>query len=295
MAETAEPLDIGLVGAGKAGLVLASALSANGHRIARVWDPSEAGRARARETLGAVHVLDTAEGLGSAVEVLLLAVPDDALADAVASLAEDPRRGEGIAVLHVSGRYGAGVLEPLRAAGAITAAMHPAMTFTGDIVTERRRLEGTRFAITGPSPGLRVATRLVRDVGGVPLVVAEHDRALYHAALAHGSNHLVTLVVQATRVLQAAGVADAEAVLGPPLRAALDNAMQRGVGGATGPVVRGDVGTVAEHLSALGHAAPEVVPAYREMSLAAASLASDAGRLGREDHERLRAALANRT
>ena len=294
MAETAESLDIGLVGAGKAGLVLASALSANGHRIAGVWDPFEAGRARAREVLGAVHVPDAAEGLDSAVEVLLLAVPDDALADAVANLAKDPQRWEGVAVLHLSGRCGAGVLEPLHAAGAITAAMHPAMAFTGDIVTEVRRVEGTRFAITGTSPGLRVATRLVRDMGGVPLVVAEHDRVLYHAALAHGSNHLVTLVVQATRVLQAAGVSDAGAVLGPPLRA-LDNAVRCGAEGATGPVVRGDVGTVAEHLASLGTTAPEVVPAYRELSLAAATLALDAGRLDRERHDRLRAVLTNPT
>lgn len=295
MAEPAEPLGIGLVGAGKAGLVLASALSANGHRIAGVWDPFEAGRARARETPGAVHLPDAAEGLDSAVEVLLLAVPDDALPGAVANLAEDPQRWEGVAVLHVSGRCGAGVLEPLHAAGAITAAMHPAMAFTGDIVTEVRRVAGTRFAITGSSPGLRVATRLVRDMGGVPLVVAEHDRVLYHAALAHGTNHLVTLVVQATRVLRAAGVSDAGAVLGPPLRAALDNALRCGAEGATGPVVRGDVGTVAEHLASLGNTAPEVVPAYRALSLAAATLAFDAGRLDRERHDGLRAVLTNPT
>src|SRR5699024_6176049 len=106
-----------------------------------------------------------------------------------------------------------------------------------------------------------IAQALVVEIGGEPVVLEESARGLYHAALAHGANHLVTLASQAIRVLAAAGITDGGSLLTPLLTAALDGALRGGETTLTGPIVRGDAGTVAEHvaeLSALAGAHPEL-------------------------------------
>jgi predicted short-subunit dehydrogenase-like oxidoreductase (DUF2520 family) len=186
-------------------------------------------------------------------------------------------------VVHTAGRYGWKVLHPVVAAGGIPLAIHPAMTFTGTSL-DLARLAGCCFAVTAPSPVLPIAQALVVEMGGEPVVVEEDARALYHAALAHGANHLVTLVAQALDALASAGVEQGARVLGPLLSAALDNALGRGDAALTGPVARGDAGTVAGHLAALDDgAAADVSAAYRALARATADRALGSGRLRPED------------
>ena len=143
------------------------------------------------------------------------------------------------------------------------------MTFTGT-PADLARLAGISYGVTAPADLRAFAERLVADLGGVPEWVAEADRPLYHAALAHGANHLVTLVNEALDRLRDAGVVHPERVLAPLLRAALDNALRLGDAALTGPVSRGDAGTIAAHLDRLaatspgvGAALPGAGPAYR--------------------------------
>src|SRR6185312_6492052 len=109
---------------------------------------------------------------------------------------------------------------------------------------------------SAPGPVLPIAQALVVEMGAEPVVVAEEARPLYHAALAHGANHLVTLVSQALDLLRAAGVEHPDRVLAPLLSAALDNALRSGDAALTGPVARGDAGTVAAHLEELDRVTP---------------------------------------
>ncbi len=172
-------------------------------------------------------------------------------------------------VFHVSGRSGAAILDPLRMKGARTAAIHPVMTFTGDPASEVRRMAGARFAITASSEAaLAEAHALVRLLGGVAVEIAEDRRPLYHAALSHAANHLVTLLSGSARVLEATGAEDPYGLLAPLVRAALENSLTRGFAALSGPLLRGDDETVRGHLSALGNYCPEVLPAYRAMALA---------------------------
>ena len=97
--------------------------------------------------------------------------------------------------------------------------------------------------------------------GAEPVVVAEEDRPLYHAALAHGAGHLVTLVTEALDLLTAARVEHPARVLGPLLSAALEGALRQGDAALTGPVARGDAGTVAAHVEAVGASGVEGAPA----------------------------------
>jgi predicted short-subunit dehydrogenase-like oxidoreductase (DUF2520 family) len=220
-------------------------------------------------------------------------VPDDALADLVAGLAATGAWQPGQLVVHCSGRFGWRVLGRAVESGAIPLALHPAMTFTGtslDLV----RLTDCCFGVTAPNPVLPIAQALVVEMGAEPVVVEEELRPLYHAALAHGANHLVTLVAQSLELLRLAGVGEAGRLLGPLMSAALDNALRRGDDALTGPVARGDAGTVATHVEALTAAgAHEVLATYRALARTTADRALASGRLRAEAAEALLSALAD--
>ena len=292
----ASRLGVGVVGAGRVGAPLASALRAAGHAVVGASGGSPATLERIDSLLPAVPVLDVPEVVRRA-ELVLLTVPDDELAPLTAGLAATGAWQTGQIVVHTAGRYGWRVLEPVRAAGAIPLAIHPAMTFTGTSL-DIQRIVDCVFAVTAPTPVLPIGQALVVEVGGEPVVVAEEARPLYHAALAHGANHLVVLVAQAAQALAEAGVERPGRVLDHLLTAALDGALrseqpdvvrageERGPGAVsalTGPVVRGDVGTVREHLDVLSRldaaSALDIAPSYRVLARSAASRALAAGRI----------------
>src|SRR4051812_12337670 len=204
--DTSRPgrLTVGIVGAGRAGTVLGAALARAGHHIIAVSGVSDASRRRAAALLPDVPVVPVDEVSRSAA-LLLLTVPDDTLADLVIGLAATGAVREGQLVAHVSGAHGVGILEPATRAGALPLALHPVMTFAG-APEDLDRLSGCPFGVTAPEPLRPVAEALVVEMGGEPVWVPEEARPLYHAALAGGANHLVTLVNTAAALLADAGV-----------------------------------------------------------------------------------------
>ncbi|MEU4644936.1 Rossmann-like and DUF2520 domain-containing protein [Micromonospora sp. NPDC023814] len=284
-------LTVGVVGAGRVGAALGAALVAAGHRVAAASGGSGASRARLALLLPRVPRRSAAAVARAATDLLLLAVPDDALAGVVTDLADSGALRPGQVVAHVSGAHGLAVLAPAAAAGARPLALHPAMTFTGT-PDDLARLAGISYGVTAPAELRPLAARLVADLGGVPEWVGEADRPLYHAALAHGANHLVTLVNEAADRLRDAGVAQPEKVLAPLLRAALENALRLGDDALTGPVSRGDAGTVERHLARLAATAPESVAPYLALARRTADRAIAAGRLRPVDAESLLGVLA---
>lgn len=250
---------IGVIGAGRVGATLAAAFRLAGHEVVAGFEP--------------------------AAHLILVAIPDDALPEVVAGL---PVR-HGQIVAHTSGAHGIGVLRPVVDRGGRPLALHPAMTFTGT-AADLDRLPGVSYGVTAPDDLRAMATRLVADLGGVPEWIAEDQRALYHAALAHGANHLVTLVNEAADRLRDAGVRRPEKVLAPLLDAALHNALKLGDEALTGPVSRGDAGTVARHVAAL--AGSGSLPAYLALARRTADRAIASGRLSATDAEELLDVLA---
>jgi len=209
-------------------------------------------------------------------------VPDDTLPGLVAGLAETGAWRRGQLVFHTSGAHGLAVLAPAERAGVLGLALHPAMTLTG-AEDDLARLVAAPFGVTSRPEHRVVAEALVLEMGGEPFWVEEEDRRLYHAALVTGANHLVTLVAEAADMLRTAGVTDPARVLAPLLTAALDNGLRRGDRGLTGPVSRGDVGTVRDHLETLTERAPGSVAAYVAMAQRTTERALAAGRLKRHE------------
>jgi predicted short-subunit dehydrogenase-like oxidoreductase (DUF2520 family) len=270
-------LAVGVVGAGRVGAVLGAALVRAGHRVVAVAAVSEPSRERARRLVPAASVLPPDQVAASA-ELLLLAVPDDALPGLVLGLANSGSVGRGTLVVHTSGAHGIDVLQPLTVAGALPFALHPVMTFTGTDV-DVQRLEGACFGVTTTEVLRPAAEALVIEMGAEPVWIAAELRTTYHAGLAFAANNLVTLVTEAADVLTRAGVENPQRMLGPLLGAALDNSLRHGDRALTGPVARGDAGTVTAHLSAIRARAPEATAAYVEMSRLTALRALGAGLL----------------
>ncbi|QQM21533.1 DUF2520 domain-containing protein [Rhodococcus sp. P-2] len=277
-------LTVGIVSAGRVGTAVGAALERAGHVVSACSAVSSASVARAVKRLPDTEILPAAD-VATRSELLILAVPDDQLADLVRGLAATQAVKPGTLVAHTSGANGIAILAPLTELGALPLAIHPAMTFTGHD-EDTARLSSACFGITAADDiGYAIAQSLVLEIGGEPVRVREENRALYHAALAHGSNHLVTLVVDAVEALRASLQGDellgqqlvdgdpggvAERVLQPLLSAALDNALRRGPSALTGPVARGDAAAVDTHLRVLTDLDPELAAGYRAMSLRSA-------------------------
>ena len=270
-------LTVGVVGVGRVGSALAVALSRAGHVVTAVSGVSDASRRRAADRLPSAAV-EPADDVVRHAELILLTVPDDALAQVVNGLASVGAFRPGQIVLHTSGRHGLDVLDPATKAGALALALHPAMTFAGG-AEDVERLVGTSFGVTAPEEYRAVGEALVVEMGGEPVWVPEELRVLYHAALTWGANYLTTLVTTAAELLAQAGAERPDLLLAPLLGAALDNALRRGDAALTGPVSRGDAGTVAAHLDVLRRNAPEVVPAYVALARLTAGRAIRDGRL----------------
>ncbi|GAA1802969.1 Rossmann-like and DUF2520 domain-containing protein [Nesterenkonia flava] len=285
-------LGVGVISAGRVGAVLGAALRNAGHQVVGVHAVSEASRERAEALLPEAPVLEIPEILRRA-ELVLLAVPDDALEPLVTGLAEAGHFHTGQLVVHTSGRAGTGILSPAEQAGALTLAIHPAMTFTG-MSLDLQRLSACAFAVTADPSVLPVAQALAVEMGGEPVVIVEEDRGIYHAALAHASNHLNILTAQSAQLLRGIGVEQPDRVLGPLMRASLDNALASGEGSLTGPVARGDVGTVRQHLMLLaGSGLPaDIRGAYVAMARSATQRALERGLISETTAAELLDALA---
>jgi predicted short-subunit dehydrogenase-like oxidoreductase (DUF2520 family) len=273
-------LAVGVVSAGRVGAVLGAALAAAGHHVVATSGVSRASVRRASELLPDVPLLPPDETVTLA-DLALLAVPDDVLPGLVRGLAAAGCFRPGQIVVHTSGAHGIGVLAPAVEHGVLPLALHPVMTFTGRS-EDVQRLAACCFGVTAAvddEAAWSVGEALVVEMTGEPVRVPETVRPLYHAALAHGANHLVTLVRDCADLLSRAGVKDPERLLGPLLSAALDNALRHGDRALTGPVARGDTGTVRTHLDVLGDADAELAGTYRELAVRTAQRARAAGLL----------------
>lgn len=280
-------LKVGIISAGRVGSALGVALERAEHVVVACSAISTAARRLADRRLPDTPVLPVPDVADSA-ELLLLTVPDSELPGLVNGLAVTGAVRRGTIVAHTSGANGVMVLAPLSAQGCVPLAIHPAMTFTG-ADEDVARLSESCFGITAADEiGYAIAQSLVLEIGGEPFRVREDSRTLYHAALAHGSNHVVTLIADAVTALRAAlsgqellgqelvgdapgGVA--ERIIGPLARAALENTLARGQAALTGPVSRGDAGAVAAHLAALDAVDPALAQAYCADSLRTAQRA----------------------
>jgi len=275
------PNRLAIVGAGRVGSALGRCLAELGWKIGAVVTRGEASARRAVRFIGAGKACAGLTRQILASSVILIATPDDEIANVTQELArigEEELRGK--VVLHTSGATDSSVLEAVRKRGARVGSLHPLQSFSGVAVPA---LEGRIFTIEGETQAVRVARRIVRALGGSPVRIAGSKKVLYHAAAAMAAGHVLAVEEAATQVLVSIGMKRSEAIRGlvPLTRQVLENFERLGPRAAwTGPLSRGDYKVVGAHSSALRGSPREFAQAYESLNrLAARALSQDSDRM----------------
>ncbi|HEY2916524.1 MAG TPA: DUF2520 domain-containing protein [Candidatus Limnocylindrales bacterium] len=287
-----EPPVIGIVGAGAVGTALAVALERAGWPVAAVASRSEERRRRFRTLVPSARAFAEATALLDEVELVILAVPDDALP----RLAQELRLYSGQAMIHTSGALGAEVLEPTRAAGTQVGAFHPLVAFAD---TERAvaALHGATVAVEGDDQLADLLARMAEAIGATAVRLAPGSKAAYHAAAMLAAGGFVALLDAIAELARVAGLDEAGSLLvyGGLAEQTLGNARALGIARAlTGPMVRGDVGTIERHLDALRDHAPGVLPLYRAIAEREVAIAESRGALAPDIAVSIRNVVARR-
>jgi predicted short-subunit dehydrogenase-like oxidoreductase (DUF2520 family) len=256
---------VAIVGPGRVGTLLAVACSRAGHRVVAVAGGRPASRRRLVDLVAGARPEEEPAAAVAGADLVVLAVPDDAIEAVVTDLVRVDAVSADQRVVHVAGSQGLASLRLAALAGARTAACHPAMTVPRDS-RDPQLLVGATWAVTAATADRAWAHRFVEDLGGDPHDVADDRRVLYHAGLAVGSNAAGATVAVARKLLLAAGIADPAPFLAPLVGASTRNVLARGADALTGPVVRGDLGTIARHLEGLARDLPDLVDAYRALT-----------------------------
>ena len=271
--------DISIIGAGRLGTSLGRALAARGHRIRALACRSLRSARESRRIVGQGRPVTDLAAAAAAGRIVILCLPDEKIRAAAARLARSGVEWSGKTVLHTSGLLPAEELRPLRKCGAAAGSFHPAQSFPEKGMPPSR-FRGISFGLEGDRTALDVAARLVRDLGGRVLIISEAAKPLYHAACILASNYPVVLWQAAAGLLVRAGITGREAVrlIVPLAEGTLRSVKKLDPEVAlTGPIVRGDAGTVRAHLEALRRSAPEYLRLYRENGLAALKIAGKRG------------------
>ncbi len=238
---------VSIIGAGRLGSVLGRLLVRNGISVASVMDVHAGRRTRAARELGSAPCARYRD-LAPGTTMLFICVPDDAIGTAAETLASEGTLAPGAVVCHTSGRMPSEILAALRKKGMATASFHPCTTFTG----KETEVKGIFAAFEG-EPKAWGRVRSIADALGWTLFrLSAGRKTLYHAACVMASNYLISLLHAAEKTMKGAGFKNGLACLSPLIHATLEHVEEQGtVASLTGPIVRGDAGTVGAHLEAL--------------------------------------------
>lgn len=259
-------MKVAVIGPGRVGTLVAVTAVRAGHRVVAVAGGSETSRRRFTGLAAGVRPLDSVADAARVAELVLLAVPDDAIKTVATELVRADAVGAQRFV-HFSGVHSHQVLSSLAAAGGHIAACHPAMTVP-EGAHDPELLHGTAWAITAPAAERDWVHDLVADLGGDGFDVPADRRALYHAGLSLGSNAVAAATAAARQLLLAANVDDPARFLTPLAHASVDNIAARGASAITGPIARGDVGTIGTHLETIADDLPALTDPYMHLSTA---------------------------
>ncbi|WP_371367290.1 hypothetical protein SRRS_13040 [Sporomusa rhizae] len=265
---------IAIVGAGKVGSRLAAALQSLDYQLVGVASRTEPSSALLGRKYGIPWTTKPVEVCKQA-EIIFITTPDRSIGDVVKQIAKAQGFKAGQYVYHACGALTTNVLEPAKNCGALTGSFHPLQTFATN-ETENASLTGTFFALDGDKQAVELGRKLATELGGQWLLVPAQQRAVYHAAACIVSNYLVSLVDCATHLYKQMGISDSNAIsaLLPLITGTLNNIVQFGTPHAlTGPVSRGDVSTVTNHLAALEQCGERELQLYKSVGLYTTTLA----------------------
>jgi len=286
---SSESLRLGFVGPGTVGTALARGLAGAGYPVVAIFGRNAERLALAVERVPGAHAVENAQAVVDAADIVFLTVPDDAIRPVADGLAWSL----GKSAVHCSGASSIDLLETARGQGATVGVFHPLQTLAS-FEQATRNLPGSAITIEASDPALEEALGAMAEaLGGQPFAL-RGDKALYHASAVLACNDLVTLLDAAAGLWADLGFTKEEGLkaLLPLVRGTIENLNAIGLPNAlTGPVSRGDVGTIERNLAALSEHAPETAALYVELARRTIPIARAKGTLSDEAAARLLARL----
>ncbi|HUV53260.1 MAG TPA: DUF2520 domain-containing protein [Dehalococcoidia bacterium] len=276
---------IGFIGAGTVGTALAIRLHEQGYPVVAVASRSKSSADRLAEKVPGCKSCDCKQSVADAAELVLITTPDDAIVQVAAEL----RWHKGQSVIHCSGAHSLDILGPVKEFHSHPGAFHPLQTFA-NVSHAVQNIPGTTFALEADGDLLETLKQMATDLEGNWVQLKAGDKVLYHAAAVIACNYLVTLMKMSTDLWRAFGVSRPEAIraLLPLLRGTLNNLENIGLPNClTGPIARGDLGTIEKHLEALDKVAPSLLSTYKELGLQTIPIALSKGKIDKERAEEL--------
>ena len=278
---------IGFIGVGKVGTAFGVRLAEQGFPVVATMDivPAEAERFSA--SIPGCIVYDTAQALADATDFVFITTPDDV----ISQVAKEVSWHQGQSVIHCSGANSTAILEPARKAGAHVGCLHPCNTFAS-IAQSLENLLGSTFTLEAEEPVLTDLKRIAESLKGRWMMLRSEDKGLYHASICIACNYMYTIVDIATAMSKHFGISQTDALSAcmPILRGTLNNLEHVGFPGClTGPIARGDVGTIRTHLKALEEKEPEIAPLYKALGLHTIPIGLAKGTLSEQKAAQLKA------
>ena len=280
-----------IIGAGMVGTAIGFLLKKTGYKVIAIADKSPAALKRALQYTGGEAFRNPREAVQEA-DCILITTPDDAISSACQKIALCPAI-KGKFVFHMSGAGGLDLLESAKKAGAAVASIHPLQSFSS-IDQAIQNIPGSYFAITAAKKAQKPAKNIVRDLGGIPLFISSDQKPLYHAAACFASNYLVSLMNAVESIYQAIGLneKDAKAAYLPLVYGSLKNIEKSGsIHSLTGPIARGDFGTIKKHITAINENLPQYSSLYSSLGLITVNVAHQKGTLNARQAKTMNAIL----
>jgi len=282
-------LRLGFIGAGTVGTALAVRLSSKGYRVVAVSGRSQASARNLAQAVNGCQPLNNNQAVADTAEFVFITTPDDA----IASVASEIHWHAGQSVVHCSGADSTDILEPAKNQGANTGVFHPLQTFAS-VKQAIENMAGSTFALEAEEPLLNTLKDMATALDGNWIEVKAKDKVIYHAAAVIACNYLVTLVKLATDLWQTFDIPPHRATqaLLPLIRGTIHNIDTVGIPPClTGPIARGDTGTIKKHLDALQKIAPDILSTYRELGRQTIPIALAKGRINQRQAQELETIL----
>jgi len=264
---------VAILGLGKVGTAVGFLLRQAGYRIVAVASRSKASLTQGIVYTGGKPYLNFSAAALTA-NCIIITTSDDAIAHVCKKISSERGIRPGAKVIHMSGAGGLDLLESAQDAGAHVACIHPLQSFA-DVDGAIRNIPGSTFGITSADEIKEWSVQMVRDLGGVPFFIADADKPLYHAAACIASNYLTTLIHMVEEIYQSLGLSREDTIraIWPLVMGTIANIETKGtVQALTGPVARGDAGTIKKHAEALRNKLPALLQAYSALGILTADV-----------------------
>ena len=268
-----------IIGAGMVGTAIGYILKKAGYDIVAIADKSNAALQRAVSYTGGKSYRKPQEVLHEA-DCILITTPDDIILSVCKDIALSPLI-KGKYIFHMSGAGSLDLLEPAKEAGAAVGSIHPLQSFSS-IDNAIQNIPSSYFGITADAKAKKQAKTIVLALGGNPIYISSKQKSLYHAAACVASNYLVSLLNVVESIYQSIGIneKDAKKAYLPLIYGSLKNIELSGsIAALTGPIVRGDSGTIQKHVDAINANLPQYASLYSSLGLVTVNLATKKGTL----------------